>query len=88
MDIQHSNYGYLKIELWISKNRIMDIQKSAFFRISKILFEDIFKLADLRISINRFKDIHKSNYGYPKFRIFFGYPKMHIMISKMYLWIS
>ena len=34
------------------------------------------------ISINRFKDIHKSNNGYPKFSMIFGYPKMHLMISK------
>ena len=27
MDILKSNYGYPKIELWISKNRIIDIQK-------------------------------------------------------------
>ena len=27
MDIQKSIYGYPKIELWISKNRIMDIRK-------------------------------------------------------------
>ena len=31
MDIQKSNYGYPKIEFWISKNRIMDIRKSALF---------------------------------------------------------
>ena len=31
MDIQKSNYGYPKFELWISKIRIMDIQKSALF---------------------------------------------------------
>ena len=30
MDIQKSNYGYPKIELLTSKNRIMDIQKSKY----------------------------------------------------------
>ena len=25
-------------------------------------------------------DIRKSNYGYPKFKIIFGYPKIHLRI--------
>ena len=44
-------------------------------------------------------DIKKSNYGYPKFKIIFGYPKIHLRISlikliigfldpKIELWIS
>ena len=39
-------------------------------------------------------DIQKSNYGYPKFSMIFGYPKMDILkyndfwISKNELWIS
>ena len=26
-------------------------------------------------------DIQKSNYGYPKFKLIFGYPKTHLRIS-------
>ena len=50
------NIGYPKIELWISKNRIIDIQKSIYG----------YPKIELWISKNRFMDIQKSNYGYPK----------------------
>ena len=35
-------------------------------------------------------DIQKSNYGYPKFKIIFGYPKIHLRISIIHrdFWIS
>ena len=26
-------------------------------------------------------DIQKSNYGYPKFKIIFGYPKIHLSVT-------
>ena len=29
----------------------------------------------------RIMDIQKSNYGYPKFKLIFGYPKTHLRIS-------
>ena len=68
-------FGYPKIELWISKNRIRDILNSAGFL-------DILKYTDFRISKNElwisknriiniinpviFLDIQKCIFGYPK----------------------
>ena len=57
-------FGYPKIELWISKNRIMDILNSAgFLDIQKWII-----------------DIQKSNYRYPEFSMIFGYPKMYFFV--------
>ena len=65
VDIQNSNYGYPKFELWISKNQ-------HYFRIyPKFDLWISLNWADLRISINRLKGIHKSNYRYPKFSMIF-----------------
>ena len=57
MDIQKSNYGYPKIELLISKNRIMEYPKKELW-ISKNRNIDIQKSA-------LFYDIQNSNLGYP-----------------------
>ena len=57
-------FGYPKIELWISKIRIMDILNSAgFLDIQKWII-----------------DIQKSNYRYPEFSMIFGYPKMYFYV--------
>ena len=92
MDIQKSNYGYPKIDwisiilflftlfdLWMSTNRIMDIQKSipAEFWISIILFLDIYYL----IYGLKKMDIH--NYF-----VISQYHKIYYWISKNELWIS
>ena len=105
-------FGYHKIELWISKNRIMDILNSAWFLdilkytdfwksknelwisknqimdiLNSVWFLDIQKCI-LGYKIHWFLDIQKwimdiqiSNYGYPKFSMIFGYPKMYFRIS-------
>ena len=53
-----------KAEYWISKNRIMDIQKSnnGYQKIELWISKN---LAEFWISISRFLDIHKSIFGYP-----------------------
>ena len=74
-------FGDPKIELWISKNRIMDILNSAWFLdIQKWIFgyPKIHWFLDIQKWI---MDTQKSNYGYPKFSMIFGYPKMYFRIS-------
>ena len=75
-------FGYPKIELWISKNQIMDILNSAgFLDIQKRSFgyPKLHWFLDVQKWI---MDTQKSNYRYPKFSIIFGYPKMYFRISK------
>ena len=87
MDIQKLNYGYPKFcsifgyidfwisknELWISKNRINDILNSVWVL-------DIQKCILGYPKKHWFFDTQKSNYGYLKFSMTFGYPKMHIYV--------
>ena len=42
---------------------------------------DILKSDHYGYPKKRIMDIQKSNYGYPKFKLIFGYPKTHLMIS-------
>ena len=67
-------FGYPKIELWISKNRIRDILNSAGFL-------DILKYTDFRISKNELWIIQKSKNRYHKLGNIFGYPKVYFRIS-------
>ena len=64
MDIQKSNYGYPKIELWISKNRIIDIQKSNYGYLKIELWISKNRIIDIQKSA-LFYDIQNSNLGYP-----------------------
>ena len=111
MDIQKSNYRYPQFSMifgnvfldilkytdfWISKNRIMDIQNSAWLLdIQKCIFMYFWiSKNDLWISKNRFVDILKYIFGYPKKflisiiilwypKFIFGYPKMNYGYPKM-----
>ena len=60
MDIQKSNYGYPKIELWISKNR----QKSNYGYPKIELWISKNRIIDIQKSA-LFYDIQNSNLGYP-----------------------
>ena len=53
------NYGYPKIDFWISINAVLDILKSI-FGYPKNMLNFGYPLFDLRISLNRLMDIQKS----------------------------
>ena len=86
------NYEYPKIypNFLISINQFLDIQKSVEYWMSIIqsveYWMSIIQLMDIQ---NWIMDIQKSNYGYPKFSIIFGYLKMYFRIYlNMYFRIS
>ena len=79
------NCEYPKIhpDFLISINQFLDIQKSVEYWMS------IIQSVEYWMSKNRIMDIQKSNYGYPKFSIIFGYLKMYFRIYlNMYFRIS